>query len=161
MRKSSGNIVTVTGIIPAEETGPTLAHEHLYCDISTHSGRSDNIMTDVDLMIRELEFFRKVGGRTIIEVTPEGLGRDPAKLRVISEASGIQIVAGIAFYQSNTYPAWVRPEAGKPADAGKIADYFVRQIEEGVAGVRSGVIGELTSHNEPKCLPHGLGQAFA
>lgn len=150
MRKSSGNIVTVTGIIPADETGPTLAHEHLYCDISIHSGRPDNILTDVDLMIHELEFFRKVGGRTIVEVTPEGLGRDPAKLRVISETSGVQIVAGIAFYESSTYPAWVRPATGRPTDAGKIADYFVRQIEEGTAGVCAGVIGELTSHNEPK-----------
>lgn len=39
---SRGTVVTVTGEIKATALGPTLAHEHLYCDISVHSGRADN-----------------------------------------------------------------------------------------------------------------------
>ena len=57
-------------MIPAAEIGPTLAHEHLYGDLSICSGRRDNILTDAGLAIRELEFFRQAGGRTIVEVTP-------------------------------------------------------------------------------------------
>lgn len=138
------SIVTVTGEIAADALGPTLAHEHLYCDISVHSGREDNRVTDTSLVSDELGAFREAGGRSIIELTPVGIGRDPLKLREISLSSGIQIVGGIAFYDETTYPDWVRA-----ATIEEIADYFVREIEDGTDGVRAGLIGELASHNEP------------
>lgn len=141
---ANNTIVTVTGEINAADLGPTLSHEHLYCDVSVHSGRPDNQVTDIDLVIAELAAFRLAGGRSIIEVTPEGIGRDAGKLRTISEQSGVQIVSGIAFYDESTYPGWLRT-----ARIEQIADYFVREIEEGTDGVRAGLIGELMSHNEP------------
>jgi phosphotriesterase-related protein len=94
---ANNTIVTVTGEINAADLGPTLSHEHLYCDVSVHSSRPDNQVTDIDLVIAELAAFRLAGGRSIIEVTPEGIGRDAGKLRTISERSGVQIVSGIAF----------------------------------------------------------------
>ncbi len=141
---ANNTIVTVTGEINAADLGPTLSHEHLYCDVSVHSSRPDNQVTDIDLVIAELAAFRLAGGRSIIEVTPEGIGRDAGKLRTISERSGVQIVSGIAFYDESTYPDWLRT-----ATIEQIADYFVREIEEGTDGVRAGLIGELMSHNEP------------
>jgi predicted metal-dependent phosphotriesterase family hydrolase len=141
----TGSIVTVTGEISAGQLGPTLAHEHLWIDVSVHSGKKDNILADVSLIAGELEHYRRVGGRSIIEVTPEGLSRDPLKLRAISQASGVQIISGIAFYDQSTYPNWLRR-----ASLDQIADYFVREIQEGTGGVRAGLIGELMSHNEPQ-----------
>jgi phosphotriesterase-related protein len=138
-----GEITTVTGNIRNHQLGVTLAHEHLWCDISIHSRNPDNRFTEKFLLIEELEFFTRRGGRSIIEVTPEGVGRDPVALRAISEASGVQIISGVAFYQQEVYPAWVRK-----ASLTEIADYFIQQIEEGRGGVRAGLIGELTSHNE-------------
>jgi phosphotriesterase-related protein len=135
-------IMTVTGPIPPSALGPTLAHEHLYCDLSAHSGRSDNDVTDIAVMIGEMAPFRAAGGRTIIEVTCEGIGRDPVKLRELSESSGVQVVSGVALYDYGTWPDWARQ-----ADAGKIADFFAAEIEEGRDGVRAGVIGEIASHN--------------
>ena len=140
--------MTVTGEVPGEQLGPTSAHEHLYCDISVHSGREDNILTDVPLMVGELAYVRRAGGRTIVDVTPEGIGRNPAMLKAISEGSGVQVVSGIAFYTEETYPAWVRG-----ATEAQIADYFVREIEEGRDGVRAGLIGELASHNAERPEP--------
>jgi len=137
-------IMTVAGPIPADELGATLIHEHLYCDISPFSGKADNILTDEETMIGELAYFRAAGGRTIVEVTPEGIGRNPVALRRISLAAGVRIVAGIAFYDEATVPDWA-----KIAGEAEIADYFVRQLEKGADGVRAGVIGELYSHNEP------------
>ena len=141
-------ITTVTGDIPADQLGATLAHEHLYCDISIQSGRPDNRIMDVPLIAAELAHFRRAGGRSIIEVTPEGVGRDAVKLREISEASGVQIVSGVAFYDESTYPEWLRT-----ASVDQIADYLVRQIDAGDHGVRAGLIGELASHNEPAPNP--------
>ena len=135
-------IMTVTGLIQPSVLGTTLSHEHLYCDLSVQSGHSDNDVTDIAAMNGEMAFFRAAGGHSIIEVTSEGIGRDPVKLRELSDSSGVQIVSGIAFYDYNTWPAWARQ-----ADAGKIADYFTAQIEDGTDGVRAGVIGEIASHN--------------
>jgi phosphotriesterase-related protein len=141
---SETQIVTVTGPIPASELGPTLAHEHLYSDFAVFSGKPDNRFTVASEVIEELAWFRQGGGQSIVEVTPEGTGRDPERLREISRSSGVHVISGIAFYEESTYPAWVRE-----APVEQIADYFVFHLEEGHAGVRAGVIGELTSHNEP------------
>jgi len=144
----AGRVTTVTDQVPGEQLGPTSVHEHLYCDISVHSGREDNILTDVPLMVDELAYLRRAGGRTVVDVTPEGLGRNPAMLKAISEGSGVQVVSGIAFYTEETYPAWVRGSTET-----QVADYFVREIEEGRDGVRAGLIGELASHNEERPAP--------
>jgi predicted metal-dependent phosphotriesterase family hydrolase len=142
-------IVTVTGLLDPCLLGPTLAHEHLYSDLSAHSGKADNVLTDVSRSVDELKHLRAVGGEAVIEVTPEGVGRDPAQLRRISEGSGITIVSGIAFYLESTYPSWARSSADGPVNVDRLADYFVHQIEEGQAGVRAGIIGEIASHNAP------------
>jgi phosphotriesterase-related protein len=138
------DIMTVTGPISPEALGATLAHEHLYCDLSASSGRADNNVTDLAVMIGEMTPFRAAGGRSIIEVTCEGIGRSPAKLRELSDATGVQIVSGVAFYVHDTWPACARQ-----ADVETMADFFVAQIEEGTDGVRAGVIGEIASHNGP------------
>jgi predicted metal-dependent phosphotriesterase family hydrolase len=140
---ASGRVMTVTGHAPGEQLGPTSVHEHLYCDISVQSGREDNILTDVPTMVGELAHLRLAGGRTVVDVTSEGIGRNPAMLKAISEGSGVQVVSGVAFYTEETYPPWIRG-----ATEAQIADYFVREIEEGQDGVRAGLIGELASHNE-------------
>lgn len=137
-------VTTVTGDVSADQLGATLIHEHLYCDIPIHSGKADNRINDVDLIASELGWFRKAGGRSIVEVTPEGVGRDVRKLREISLAAGVQVISGTALYDQSTYPEWVRT-----ATVDKISDHFVQQIEEGYDGARAGLIGELASHNEP------------
>jgi phosphotriesterase-related protein len=148
LTRPAGCVMTVTGQVSGELLGPTSVHEHLHCDISVHSGREDNILTDVPVMAEELAYVRHAGGHTIVDVTPEGVGRNPAMLKAISQGSGVQVVSGIAFYTEETYPAWVRGSTET-----QLADYFVREIEEGRDGVRAGLIGELASHNENQPEP--------
>ena len=143
-------IRTVCGEIPSDQLGPTLAHEHLCCDISHTSGNPDNYMLDWELIVRELEFFKKAGGRGILEVTPVDLNADPGALRRIGEASGVHIVRGISFYQESCYPEWLRS-----ATVDRITEFFVREIEEGEEGVAAGFIGEIGTHNQPEPDPAG------
>ncbi len=63
-------VVTATGPLHADQLGPTLAHEHLYCDISPQSKKADNMVTNPALMAREKGCFAAAGFRSIIEVTP-------------------------------------------------------------------------------------------
>ena len=147
---NTSNIMTVTGEIPGSMLQVTLAHEHLYCDISLQSGKADNKVMDVPLVTAELAYFRTAGGSSIIETTPEGIGRNSSKLRTISEHSGVNIIGGIAFYDQSTYPEWVHT-----ATVSEISDYLIREIEEGTEGVCAGLIGELMSHNQPEPDPIG------
>lgn len=144
--------MTVTGLLAASALGPTLAHEHVWCDVSLHSGRPDNRVMDEDRAVGEMAIFRAAGGGAIIEVTPDGIGRDLAALQRISARSGVPIVGGVAFYDKTVYPTWVRD-----ADAERLAEYFIESLTVGAAfgGARAGIIGELTSHNEP--VPNMLG----
>jgi phosphotriesterase-related protein len=140
---SSKIVITVCGELAPGSLGAVLAHEHLICDFTLTGGKPEDRITDWTEIPAELEIFKQAGGGAIFEVTPVGLGDDPKALRSIGTAAQIPIVRGISFYVEETYPRWVwsaTPEA--------IADFFVRHIEVGEDGVRAGLIGELTSHNE-------------
>ncbi len=115
-----------------------LTHEHLIFDVSVHSGRADNRCEDPELMKGEVMRFVEAGGGAICDVTPEGLGRDPAALREISAATGVPIVTGLGLYTRDVFPAEVR-DAGRQG----LADYFKRRAEE----TQAGLIGEIASKN--------------
>ncbi|MBN2247472.1 MAG: phosphotriesterase-related protein [Coriobacteriia bacterium] len=99
----------------------------------------DNTRLDsVETAVRELGALAAVGGRTLIEVTPDAAGRNPEGLKEIAEATGLNIVMGCGYYLERTHPAGF---AEMPID--DIADRIVADIVEGVNGVHAGVIGEI------------------
>ncbi len=133
-------IVTVKGPIPVSQAGYTLSHEHLLCDLWALARSYDSILDDESLAIRELAEYREAGGRTLIDATSCGLGRNPSALRRISEAAGIQIVMGAGWYRECFYPAIVFEE-----DTNALADLIVSEVTQGADGtdVRAGIIGEI------------------
>lgn len=99
----------------------------------------DNVsLDDTRVAIEEVRRFADRGGRTVLEVTPDGLGRAPAELVAIARATGLNIVMGCGFYLERSHPARVRSMT-----AADIADEIERDLTEGVDGVRAGVIGEI------------------
>ena len=54
------------------------------------SNRDNQLMTDVDLLSSEVAKFAYEGGRSIVEVTPDGIGRDVVGLQQVSRRSGVQ-----------------------------------------------------------------------
>ena len=145
-----GAVRTVCGDIPDDRLGVAMAHEHLCCDFSLSGGSPDNCMRDWELIAAELQFYKRSGGAAVFEVTPYDMGSDPEALRRISAESGVHIVHGISFYREDRYPDWVRA-----ASAESLAEFFASRIEDGVQGVRCGLIGEIGSHNEPEPDPKG------
>ena len=166
----SGQVMTVLGPIPVEELGITLTHEHILSDVGCNGpeppeasraalfhkpltmdilgevrllpqcNRDNQRLNDVELLAREVEPYRFWGGRSIVEVTLDGIGRDPLGLQMISRRSGVQIIMGAGYYIELSHPAKVRRMS-----ADDIADEIVRDLTEGVAGtgVRAGIIGEI------------------
>lgn len=86
----------------------------------------------------DVQDFAAAGGGTIVDVTPIGLGRDPALMRRLSQATGVSIVMGTGHYVQDFHP----PElAGMTAH--QIADILIRDIHDGADGIRPGIIGEI------------------
>jgi len=165
-----GKVQTVLGIIDANDVGVTLPHEHLLTDLSPYfaepteagdksrayepmsmANRSwilvnrshhfyDNKLTDENLAIEEVLHYKRAGGNTIVEMSNNGLSRDPLGLARISRATGLNIVMGSGYYLGLSHP----PELATK-DEEEIAEEIVRDIMVGVGdcGVRSGIIGEI------------------
>ncbi|NIN66526.1 MAG: phosphotriesterase-related protein, partial [Anaerolineae bacterium] len=60
--------------------------------------RDNLVLEDEELAMREASLFRRAGGKTIVDVTNWGLGRDPHALTRISRATGLNIVMGSGYY---------------------------------------------------------------
>jgi phosphotriesterase-related protein len=166
----SGLVMTVNGPIPSADLGVTLMHEHLQNDCScwwhppTDPARQylvdgpvrieilselrqdpfvnkHNIALDeLDLCIEEIADFAKAGGRTIVDPTCRGIGRDPVKLRRIAAESGLNIVMGAGYYLASSMP-----EEVARLSVDDIADQIVTEALYGTDGTdaKIGLIGEI------------------
>ena len=65
---------------------------------SSYSVHSNLVMNDEEGIIPEVKLFRAAGGRTICDVTSIGFRINPEALPRVSKATGVNIVAGTAFY---------------------------------------------------------------
>lgn len=166
----SGQVMTVNGPIPATSLGVTLMHEHLVNDCrcwwkppkqpdraqlgseKLHMGiigelrmdpfvNLDNCaLDDHQVAASELMPFVAAGGRTVVDPTCRGIGRDPNKLRAITAATGLQIVMGAGYYLQTSHPAVL-----KSMSADAVADEIVGEALHGVDGTdaKIGLIGEI------------------
>jgi phosphotriesterase-related protein len=105
------------------------------------TSHADNLRLDDEaLAIEELRPVTAAGGRTIVDATVPGIGRDPAALARISAASGIHIVMGTGAYVMPTHPAHIGD-----LDPGALADHWRAEGDDGVGdgGIRPGFLGEI------------------
>ncbi|HEX5510701.1 MAG TPA: phosphotriesterase-related protein [Actinomycetales bacterium] len=102
------------------------------------ANRDNCILDDEELAVNELARYAAHGGSTVIDATGLGLGRDLARLRRVSERTGVTIIAGTGFYLDAAQPAEVKGLAPE-----QIAEIIVRDIQDGQDGVRPGIIGEI------------------
>ena len=102
-----GEVVTVLGPIPQEQLGVTDAHDHLFLRSPALPGQD---FDDVDKAVEEVRGAASGGLQAVVELTPIGLGRRPAKLRAVSEAAGVHIVAATGYHRDAHYEEghWVR-----------------------------------------------------
>jgi predicted metal-dependent phosphotriesterase family hydrolase len=137
-------VQTVLGRIDPSDLGVTLPHEHTQCALWHIENRWDyfQLARDEPVILAELERFRAAGGRSLVDLTLPGIGRDPAWLAGIARASGLHIVMGSGWYRTAYYPPDALIDRRSVDD---LADELVREAEEGVGdtGVRPGIIGEI------------------
>ncbi|MGY0022061.1 phosphotriesterase family protein [Streptomyces sp. YJ-C3] len=125
---------TVQGDIRPRELGVVDAHDHLFFHSPLLPGQE---LDDVGLAQRELEAFAAVGGGTVVQWTPYGLGRRAAELPALAAATGVRIVAATGMHQAAHYAPQLLADRAED-----LAEVFVRDLTEGIAGsgVRAGLI---------------------
>ena len=186
----SGYVQTVLGPVDPDEIGPTTTHEHLLIDftmmfkppteasekfkafapVTLHNlgwirynpfRNLDNLkLFDESVAINETLEFKAHGGKTIVDATTMGIGRDPQALARISRVTGTNIVMGAGYYVDPVHPQDMNEKSVE-----EIGEQIVNEIRSGVGdtGVKAGIIGELgcswpLTENERKVL---LGAAYA
>jgi len=167
---SSGRVMTVRGPIAAQDLGVTLMHEHLFIDLSflldppaadwqkplvdaeitlanrgllqvdPYVNRRNLVLDDLDLAVAELGPLAQLGGRSVVDLTITGIRPQPAKLRDVSEQTGLHIVAGCGYYTLRSHP----PEVAALSES-ELLELLLHEIANGLGGtdVRPGIIGEI------------------
>lgn len=133
-------VMTVTGPVAADQLGTVLPHEHVFFNAMLEY-RGDGLMQDETLAVIELRRLVDAGATTLVDVTSNGVGRQPSMLRNVARATGLQIVMGSGWYR---HPFLDRAYF-ETHSTDEIADTIVRDIEVGADGtdVRAGIIGEI------------------
>ncbi|MFE6936034.1 phosphotriesterase [Streptomyces sp. NPDC057699] len=125
---------TVLGDVPAGELGVCDAHDHLFIRTPVLPGLELDDPEDAGGRLRD---FHALGGRTVVQWTPYGMGRRPADLAALSREVGARIVAATGLHQAAHYT---------PESLGRIMpeleELFVSEITDGIGatGVRAGLI---------------------
>jgi len=141
-QKSEARVMTVLGFVPASRLGRTLMHEHVMVDFigaeKIAPGRYDPEEV-FRKALPHLEKLKAAGGETLVECTPEYIGRDASLLRRLSKASGLHIITNTGFYgaaDDKYVPALAYKET-----ADELAMRWARDFEDGIPpdNVRPGI----------------------
>ncbi|MEM0907266.1 MAG: phosphotriesterase-related protein [Pseudomonadota bacterium] len=169
-RINNGEVMTVQGPVSPQALGITMMHEHILNDCSCwwhppatadrqhladapvsienlselrqdpFVSRHNITLDDEPLAVEELGALALAGGRTVVDPTCRGIGRNPEALRRISAATGLNIIMGAGYYLHTSHP----PGFNR-LTADDICEDIVREAHHGVGdtGVRIGLIGEI------------------
>jgi phosphotriesterase-related protein len=111
-----------------------------WLEYNWHFNRDNLTLDDTDTACDEGRRYREAGGRSVIDVTPWGIGRNPAGLAEIAKRTGLHVVMGCGHYASATHPSTMATTSQSA-----ITDRIVAEFIDGVegTGIHPGVIGEI------------------
>jgi phosphotriesterase-related protein len=114
----------IEGLVAGDDLGFVLPHEHLTIDTTDmnvvagpyppdaeitieklgqlrrwpRSLAGNALLDDDAAVVRDLRQYASVGGRTLVDLTPIGMGRDFARYHDIAKQSGVQIIGATGYY---------------------------------------------------------------
>lgn len=139
----SGKVMTVKGPLAATAMGQTLIHEHILVDfIGADQYNPDkwNKKDVIQKMLPYLQELKATGCKTLIDCTPNYLGRDVVLLEQLSSLSGLNILTNTGYYGGSVnkfLPAHAFTETAQ-----QLADRWTREFIDGIDNtkVRPGFI---------------------
>ncbi len=139
-------IQTVTGPIDSAELGRTLMHEHLTVGYPGWDSATDEPWNPVEakaICVDRIAELQDLGYSTLIDPCPGDLGRDPALLVEVAEATGFNIVCAAGLYKEHEGGAAHWQFRARFEDVvGPMTDLFVGELTDGIGstGVRPGML---------------------
>ena len=159
--------ITTSGPVEADQLGIVLPHEHLLFDLSAYLtapldeheralvdvplslenaghlrrsplvSRENLILHDEEVAVRELGYFREVGGRTVVDCTLPEMKRDVTAVARVAKASNVNIIAVTGHYIKPTQG----PEVARQT-VDEITQWMITELRDGIDGtaIRAGAI---------------------
>jgi predicted metal-dependent phosphotriesterase family hydrolase len=95
-------IRTVLGDVAPADLGVTDSHDHLFFRTPLLPGQE---VDDPEAATAELGAFAELGGRTVVQWTPFGMGRRADALTGLARSTGVNVVAATGLHQAAHYDA--------------------------------------------------------
>lgn len=101
---------------------------------------------DVDYTVTELDYFKQIGGKAVVDASPIGLRGDVRELRAASERSDVHVVFATGLYVADARPA----EYAGWSEETQLA-FFAAEVTDGVTGtgIRPGILKCALSTTDP------------
>jgi phosphotriesterase-related protein len=162
--------MTVLGKKDVQELGIVTPHEHIFIDMSVFFCEPEEIgakvmahgpvtmeklgvlkrnpfavldnvqLMDYETQKTEIQYFQAAGGRTVVDASNHGLGRDPELLRRIAVETGLNVITGSGYYVEGA-----QSPAALELTVEQMEEDIVRDLTVGIghSGIRAGYIGEI------------------
>jgi phosphotriesterase-related protein len=134
---TASSVATVNGPVAAAELAPLLYHEHVTLDNRSTPSLAAYWLPGAEVMTAELRTLATAGGRSVVSLTNQCMGRDLAVMRDVSRAAGVNVIAATGLYTRTASPPI--------ADVTALAATFTDELRTGVAAV----IGEIGTGDWP------------
>ncbi|MBM3154975.1 MAG: phosphotriesterase [Chloroflexi bacterium] len=144
---------TSLGAIDAADLGATLMHEHLVLGYPGYD--ADALCTPynkeelVKTCAGALAEAKKYGLKTVVDATPNDLGRHVELDKAVSDKTGINIICATGMYmEAEGQPAYLKFRGQLLDIQAELYDTFMQEITVGIgkSGVKAGVIKVATGH---------------
>lgn len=141
-------VETVTGVVPADQLGTTLIHEHLIVsdpELDRSLPHPEWNEARVAAQLRDqLQQLASLGVETIVDLTVPGLGRDVQRIAEATQGSPVRIVASTGYYTTDVLPPFFQHNGPGRLVPGPdpLAQLFLNDLTVGIAGtsIRAGMI---------------------
>jgi phosphotriesterase-related protein len=140
-------INTALGTISASQMGPTLMHEHTVIGYTGWDLEAAQMSFDLSELAKivavKLQEVSNYGIRTVVDATPDDLGRNVELNRIISNETGLNIICSTGKYMDGGAMSSVIASENVSVDMERrLYDTFMKEITIGIrdSGVRAGVI---------------------
>ena len=138
-----GQVMTVNGPMAPVAIGTTLVHEHVLVDfIGADQVSPDRYDADAafEKILPYLREIQSLGCQTLMECTPNYLGRDVKLLKRLSEATGLQILTNTGYYGARS--GKFLPPSVATQTPQQIAQTWIQEFEQGIddTGIRPGFV---------------------
>lgn len=155
------SVMTVLGPVEADKLGVVLPHEHFFVDLRFRFTEPDEIskkvignqqvsmhnlsilrtfpwairdnlwLSDFEVAQQEVEELKRAGGKTVVDLTNRGTGRDPHLLKSLAISTDLNIIAGSGYYTYHTHPKKLDKKTVE-----EIADEMIEELTIGIKKVR-------------------------